>query len=103
MVSIASRSTLVVEQAFNPPITSNTSYKVRTDGPSRGASAYKVQSIKGSVESDIGSLPASGAIVDQVNVLPNGLQLMLMLRPTAVSLGLDFNSASIHPRASKLS
>ena len=70
VVSIASRSTLVVDEPFNPGITSNASYEVFS-GSSRTSGAYRVRSMKGASESEIGALPASGAIVDQV--LPCGV------------------------------
>jgi len=67
VVSIASRSTLVVDEPFNPPVTSNQGYNVE-GGSAKGANSYRVRTVKGSADAELGSLPAAGAVVDHANL-----------------------------------
>jgi hypothetical protein len=63
VVSIASRSTLVVDEPFNPPITSNQSYNIE-GGATKASNSYRVRTVKGSADTELGTLPAGGAVVD---------------------------------------
>jgi hypothetical protein len=84
VVSIASRSTLVVDEPFNPPITSNQSYHIEGGG-SKSAGAYRVRSVKGSADAELGTLPAAGAVVDHAN-LTLGWSGLRFVFPSAESL-----------------
>jgi len=67
VVSIASRSTLVVDEPFNPPITTNQGYNIE-GGAAKAASAYRVRTVKGGADAELGTLPAAGAVVDHGNL-----------------------------------
>ena len=67
VVSIASRSTLVVDEPFSPPITSNQSYNIE-GGAAKTTSAYRVRTVKGTADAELGTLPAAGAVVDHSNL-----------------------------------